>query len=162
MNNPNSSFNFTFAFKCLYFWKQLAEPNDNFVLGHLQGSRALNYPRQQLPYCWITVHSHLLRKKYKLGWTLVGSFVDGQTKTPLCLSSCRAFFPRVDVWRQPGDSALQPRRPCVQETTPVRLPRRQRSHLHQVSGSDRPTSSLLRGVITQLSSCWQGAVLVSF
>lgn len=51
----------------------------------------------------------------------------------LIILIARAVVPRMDVRRQSGNPAVQSRGSCVPEATPVRLPRRQCSHLHQVS-----------------------------
>lgn len=113
---------------CRCFWVQLALRNVSFVLWICKTAehKIIHYYTSDLKLTAICCINNV-------AWVNVGqAIVMMQIRfhaTP-CLSSCRAFFPGVDVRRQPGDSSLQPRRSRVQETTPVRLPRRQRSHIH--------------------------------
>lgn len=115
-----------------------------------QGSRALNYRLQQLHTADLQLAAICCRTnvageraRLVLRWWRWDRILRRQTRRRtrrdlllLCvsLSSRRALLQGVDVRRKPGDSPLQPRGSRVQETAPVRLPRRQRSHLHQVSG----------------------------
>lgn len=115
-----------------------------------QGSRALNYRLQQLHTADLQLAAICCRTnvageraRLVLRWWRWDRIIRRQTQRRtrrdlllLCvsLSSRRALLQGVDVRRKPGDSPLQPRGSRVQETAPVRLPRRQRSHLHQVSG----------------------------
>lgn len=133
-----------------------------------QGSRALNYRLQQLHTADLQLAAICCRTnvageraRLVLRWWRWDRILRRQTRRRtrrdlllLCvsLSSRRALLQGVDVRRKPGDSPLQPRGSRVQETAPVRLPRRQRSHLHQVSGLKKKrkklTSCLLHRVIT--------------
>lgn len=133
-----------------------------------QGSRALNYRLQQLHTADLQLAAICCRTnvageraRLVLRWWRWDRIIRRQTRRRtrrdlllLCvsLSSRRALLQGVDVRRKPGDSPLQPRGSRVQETAPVRLPRRQRSHLHQVSGLKKKrkklTSCLLHRVIT--------------
>lgn len=133
-----------------------------------QGSRALNYRLQQLHTADLQLAAICCRTnvageraRLVLRWWRWDRIIRRQTQRRtrrdlllLCvsLSSRRALLQGVDVRRKPGDSPLQPRGSRVQETAPVRLPRRQRSHLHQVSGLKKKrkklTSCLLHRVIT--------------
>lgn len=52
-------------------------------------------------------------------------------KVCVCLA-CRDLLPRVAVWWKSGDPPLQQSGPRVQEEAPVRVPGRERQHVHQV------------------------------
>ena len=135
--------------RCFWMLQRLSRLSCRMCPWNLQGSRALNYRLQQLhtadlQLAAICCRTNVAGERSDSYWDdgdQAESLVDRHGECTrrdllLCvsLSSCRALLQGVDVRRKPGDSSLQPRGSRVQETAPVRLPRRQRSHLHQVSG----------------------------